>query len=108
MELTDVFGQLLFLCPHGKELNIIIPFIIGLMVGGFVGVSTMCLFQINSSISENVQRTLRRIMVAVLLTGEGRHGEHGHDREDNEKHRQRTATDMMGVVFHIGIDLQRG
>ena len=42
-----IFGQLLFLCSFGKELNTMIPFIIGLMVGGFVGVSTMCLFQIN-------------------------------------------------------------
>ncbi len=47
MELTDGFGQLLFLYPFGKELNTMVPFIIGLMVGGFVGVSTMCLFQIN-------------------------------------------------------------
>ena len=42
MELADAFGQLIFLCPQGKELNNMIPFFNGLMVGGFVGVSCMC------------------------------------------------------------------
>ena len=51
MELADDFGQLLFLCPFWKELNSMISFIIGLMVGGFVGVSTMCLFQINRDVT---------------------------------------------------------
>ena len=48
----------------------------------------------------SVQPTFCRIMVAILLTGEGRNSEQGHDGDNDQQHCEHATTAVLGFGVH--------